>query len=58
MDCVPNTEKFRRIFCMGVSFNGVAFGDNCGYGIMAWRVLRLRMEEGLPDTEGSCEYIE
>jgi hypothetical protein len=24
----------------------------------AWRVLRLQMEEQLPDMEGSCEYIE
>jgi hypothetical protein len=24
----------------------------------AWRVLRLRMEERLPDMEGSCEYFE
>jgi hypothetical protein len=24
----------------------------------AWRVVRLRMEERLPDMEGSCEYIE
>jgi len=24
----------------------------------AWRVLRLRMEERPPHTEGSCEYIE
>jgi hypothetical protein len=26
--------------------------------IMAWRVLRLRMEERPTDMEGSCEYIE
>jgi hypothetical protein len=25
---------------------------------MAWRVIRLRMEGRLPDTEDSCEYIE
>jgi hypothetical protein len=24
----------------------------------AWRVLRLQMEEGTPDMEGSCEYFE
>jgi hypothetical protein len=24
----------------------------------AWRVLRLRMEGRLPDTEGNSEYIE
>jgi hypothetical protein len=24
---------------------------------MAWRVLRLRMEEWPPGMEGSCEYI-
>jgi hypothetical protein len=24
----------------------------------AWRVLRLRMKERLPDMEVSCEYIE
>jgi len=26
--------------------------------ITSWRVLRLRMEERPPDTEGSCEYTE
>jgi hypothetical protein len=26
--------------------------------ISAWRVLRLLMEERLPDMEGKCEYIE
>jgi hypothetical protein len=25
---------------------------------MAWRVLRLRMEERPPVIEGSCEYVE
>ena len=24
----------------------------------AWRLLRLRMEERLPDMENSCEYVE
>jgi len=24
----------------------------------AWRVLRWRMEERLPDIEGLCQYIE
>jgi hypothetical protein len=47
--------KTLKHLLLGV-FNSAMLG---GFTVtMAWRVLRLRMDERPPAMEGSCEYIE